>query len=307
MIHALAAWADARGLRVAAGPGRILNEVRAEVSERITRGELSQGFVEKWLGWINEGDLKQDDAGGTLVVIATPSPALPIRFTLPDRIISTRIPPTYAEDSGADKEMEKQLAVALSVPPDAVRRLHAPCKPLGARLGLTMYGRNNITYAPGLGSYIRLGVFLVHIPWAAAAERSAAEYPAARTMPECETCTACRDACPTDAIGEERFLIKAERCIVFHNEFPGAWPAWIPVHAHNCLVGCMLCQEACPQNAGLLTVSGETVFDRDETEAILHDQSGKSSAIRDSIKSKLTAIHMDWLENILGRNTAALL
>ena len=32
----------------------------------------------------------------------------------------------------------------------------APLKPLAVRLGLVRYGRNNVTYAPGMGSYIQL-------------------------------------------------------------------------------------------------------------------------------------------------------
>jgi epoxyqueuosine reductase len=60
--------------------------------------------------------------------------------------------------------------------------------------------------------------------------------------------------CPSGAITEERFLLRAERCIVFHNEQPGEvpFPAWMDASWHNCLVGCMLCQSICPADKDFL-------------------------------------------------------
>ena len=79
-------------------------------------------------------------------------------------------------------------------------------------------------------------------------------------------------ACPTGAIAADRFLLHAERCLVFHNERPGtvAFPEWIPPSSHGCLVGCMKCQEECPENAGLLdrTVD-EGDFSEEDTAVLL--------------------------------------
>ena len=53
---------------------------------------------------------------------------------------------------------------------------------------------------------------------------------APRMLPRCEHCRSCARACPTGAIAADRFLLHAERCLVFHNERPGTipFPRWIP-------------------------------------------------------------------------------
>ena len=91
-------------------------------------------------------------------------------------------------------------------------------------------------------------------------------------MPMCEGCTICASACPTGAIPEDRFLLKAELCITYWNEKPGdvPFPDWLDRGWHDCLVGCLHCQRACPENEGVLGYE-ETgpVFSEDETEMLL--------------------------------------
>jgi epoxyqueuosine reductase len=79
-----------------------------------------------------------------------------------------------------------------------------------------------------------------------------------KVMAVCEIPTVMA-ACPTGAISSDRFLLHAERCIVFHNEQPGdvPFPSWMKPSWHNCIVGCMLCQRACPVDGKLLSWIGE--------------------------------------------------
>lgn len=127
-------------------------------------------------------------------------------------------------------------------------------------------------------------------------------------MEACDACTACICACPSGVIDPERFLVRAERCITLWNEMPGdvQFPDWLEHSWHNCLVGCMRCQEVCPandMNAGRF-VEGP-VFPEEETEILL---AGTPRAeMPASLVQKLAT--WDLLESLemLPRNLAPLL
>ena len=69
-----------------------------------------------------------------------------------------------------------------------------------------------------------------------------------RLMESCRSCKICTSECPTHAISDARFVIDVEKCISLCNEIAGEIPGWIPVRAHNALIGCLRCQLRCPVN-----------------------------------------------------------
>jgi len=94
----------------------------------------------------------------------------------------------------------------------------------------------------------------------------------ATMMKSCEGCELCRRACPTGAIPSDRFLLRTERCIVYHNEKKGnvPFPNWMDVSWHNCIVGCMHCQRVCPLNKNFIQWIGEEEeFSEEETALFL--------------------------------------
>jgi epoxyqueuosine reductase len=94
----------------------------------------------------------------------------------------------------------------------------------------------------------------------------------AQMMKSCRKCYACRQNCPTGAIPDDRFLLRAERCIVFHNEKKGdiPFPVWIDPSWHNCLFGCLHCQRVCPQNREFLRwIEEKEEFSQEETALLL--------------------------------------
>jgi epoxyqueuosine reductase len=69
-----------------------------------------------------------------------------------------------------------------------------------------------------------------------------------KMLDRCESCVACLRLCPTGAITSDRFLLHAEQCLTYHNEASVDFPSWIDPSWHDCLIGCMRCQLACPEN-----------------------------------------------------------
>jgi epoxyqueuosine reductase len=301
MSKDLKAWAESRNWAAAWGPASVAEEARAEVAERRKTGEVAPIFAARWLRRF-DGSVA---AGTTAIIVAVPRPAHRLRVTTPAGEIAVVVPPTYIGDREVDTAVRCKLAAFLGRGPDAVRPLRAPLKALAVRFGLALYGRNNVTYVPGMGSYVQLVGALTDVvldlpePWR----------PRPYTlMQECDSCEACRGACPAAAIGEDRFLLHAERCLTNYNELPGPWPKWLAPTWHSCLLGCLYCQNACPQNVGRLTMeAADVLFDLEETSALAAGPVVQSGALRDRIARKVALLGLTEYDAVLGRNLQALL
>ncbi|MBU7005068.1 MAG: hypothetical protein HXS50_05835, partial [Theionarchaea archaeon] len=174
-----------------------------------------------------------------------------------------------------------------------------PLKLVAVRSGLGRYGRNNICYVPGFGSFHRLVAFYADLPV------SKDSWRAPKMMEECEDCDRCRRACPTGAIPAERLLLRAERCLALHTERTGPFPEWIDPRWFNCLVGCMICQRACPVDRDLLDFSDDAIaFSREETDLMLAG-SGYDE-LPAATRKRIEEIDMDWIMDVLPRNLRVL-
>jgi epoxyqueuosine reductase len=198
------------------------------------------------------------EAARSILIAAAPSSAVRVTFYVGENNRSFLIPPTYMPRHW--KSIKERVEKA--VEGHETWKAYLPKKLLAVMSGLASYGRNNITYVRGLGSYIRLQAYLT-----TAGPESGIRGIEHETM--CGSCAACVSACPTGAITKESFKINAERCITMYNERDGAFPEWIPEGAHNCIVGCMRCQLCCPINKGRLKTEKGPVFDETETRLIL--------------------------------------
>jgi epoxyqueuosine reductase len=64
----------------------------------------------------------------------------------------------------------------------------------------------------------------------------------------CGTCTACMDACPTEAIPEP-YVVDGSKCISYFTiELKGAIPEEVKGKFDNWIFGCDICQDVCPWN-----------------------------------------------------------
>jgi epoxyqueuosine reductase len=175
-----------------------------------------------------------------------------------------------------------------------------PLKTLAVRSGLGEYGRNNICYVNGLGSYAQLVGLFSDMPCADDDWREA------RMLVRCESCAACRKACRGGAIPDDRFLLRAERCLTYHSERAGRLPSCFETARHDALMGCMECQRVCPEDRPFhgWVVQGED-FTEQETELLLAGVARPD--IPEGLAEKLAGLDLlDGLE-ILPRNLGAVL
>ncbi|MCK5147282.1 hypothetical protein KAR48_11035 [bacterium] len=114
-------------------------------------------------------------------------------------------------------------------------------KTAAARSGLSEYGRNNIAYVKGMGSYLSLSGYFTD----AVLEDNWQE---AKMLKACENCDICINECPNECISKEKFVIDVGRCTTLYNEVDGTFPEFIKKDAHNAIMGCMHCQLSCPEN-----------------------------------------------------------
>ena len=235
-------------------------------------------------------------------MVAVPRPAHEVAFERPGQApLRAILPPTYVHYRRLFAEVQQDLAQH-GLPGCLVEPLKGPFKAVAARLGLVRYGRNNVTYAQDLGSYLQLCGF-----WTDATREGPLPPGKAELLPECAHCERCRRACPTGAIPADRILLHAERCLSYANENPGRWPDWAAAGPHRCLVGCLLCQKACPANPRLEVADSGIAFSSEETQALLDSPDPLPPGLQASIQAKLAQLGPEYLAPSLGRNLRALI
>ncbi len=156
---------------------------------------------------------------------------------------------THADEYQPLRDDLKRLAARLKeIVPGArsvayVDSNHHVDREAAARAGIAVYGKNTLAITRKHGSWVVLGALITDVelaPTSADPERPAWD--------ACGSCTACIDACPTDAIVEAGVL-DASRCLSYLSQ---SRLAELPHAAafEDRVYGCDICQDVCPWNRG---------------------------------------------------------
>ncbi|MFX0061240.1 MAG: 4Fe-4S double cluster binding domain-containing protein [Candidatus Hermodarchaeota archaeon] len=238
---------DEKGYQGRIVSAKHIDDIRADIEKRHQQNQFDQEFYQERISVFkyNPSTLSEINS---IIIVAVPQRQIRVNFTWHEKTVSLIIPPTYIEEM--DKKVEEILEEILISLGYHVTRAKLPLKLLAVYSGLAKYGRNNISYIPGLGSFHRLVAFYSNLPC------GDDNWQKLQMMKYCQKCSACLRKCPTNAITPIRFLLRAERCITFLNEKPGniSFPDWLEPSWHNCLIGCLHCQTICPVNKKYLSL-----------------------------------------------------
>ena len=261
-------------------------------------GAISANFYPELTKYLNFDYKPALPEARSIIVVASPQP--PTRVLFDDYAVI--IPPTYIYSVIWEKQLNL-VTDYLQPRGYRVARARLPYKTLAVRSGLGRYGRNNICYIPGMGSFHRFGAFYSDLP----CEDDGWHAP--EVMKLCKTCKLCMDKCPTECIPADRFLIYADRCLTHFNESENPIPAWINPDWHNALLGCMVCQKVCPLNKDSLEKIQDAVekFSKVETDEILAGTTQEN--LRPATITKLESLCLADIDiyPLLKRNLSLLL
>lgn len=263
---------------------------------RISRQKTIQGYVKD----LEFEPPKELPNARSLIVVATPWKlrSVGVRWRGKDHLLLIPGGYFYYEDGPFRSALKERIRRdVLKNSGASLQFANPPLKTLAVRSGLAEYGRNNIAYVDGYGSF--------HVLWAFFAGQELPDQWARpyRTMRLCKGCSVCTRACTTGAFAESNFVLDAGRCVSTYNELRGAIPGWVDARTHNALIGCLRCQFTCPANRELVR-NFDHVADLSESETELLLGGSQDAKLEASIAGKLAGLGEWYAKDMkyLGRN-----
>ena len=229
------------GYRAVIVPISRQDDIRVEIESFAATQELN-GYQQFIVGQYEFAPPELPFEAKSIIMTAAPHPVCSeVVFALGGKIYKLYTANTPTDNATGDYVTKTVSEAEYTIEPTG---FWFPFKRFAVQSGLCEYGRNNIAYAPGLGSYVAISAYYTDMPSDEDTWRGVV------TSAQCEGCTVCESFCPTGAIIKDRFLIDNTLCLCGLNEGPGEeFPPFVPKNAHHAVVGCMRCQYSCPMNA----------------------------------------------------------
>jgi epoxyqueuosine reductase len=152
-VTELYAYLEERGLQGRVVPIHHLQDLQQDVEGRHGRGEFEAEFYQERLTFFRWQHPDELPAATSLVVASVPRPQTRVSFTQHGKTLALVLPPTYLRYREVARETTELLAGWLAPCGYHVVKAQVPQKLLAVCSGLAEYGRNNITYVRGMGSF----------------------------------------------------------------------------------------------------------------------------------------------------------
>jgi epoxyqueuosine reductase len=241
----------------------------------------------------------------SVIVMAVFTPLMTVDFHHEGKVHEILVPHYY--DDGITEDHLKTTILNKIIGDNQHRvenaKMHVLLKRLAVRTGLGKYGRNNICYVEGMGSFLKLFAFFTDF------EFDEDNWQEVAMMDSCKNCKVCLNQCPTGSISENSFVIDVEKCIPLYNEVPGEIPDWINPTSHSALMGCLRCQLPCPANSEVATKTYKLDhISQEETKKILDGIINDELSL--SISQKLRMFppeHASYFLPVIARNLRLLI
>jgi epoxyqueuosine reductase len=275
-----------------------LPEIREDIEKLVRQGLIDKRLNEAYLRF--QYQVPADLPGAAnILIIAAPSPITQAYFKWHGNTYAVIIPPQYIRRTD-EARVKEILTSSLKTAGCGFSRARLPLKTLAVRSGLAQYGRNNISYIPGFGSFYRLIAYYTDCKY------DSDDWHEQKVMKACENCSKCIENCPTQCISPDRFLVHAGNCLTWLNEIEDEFPGWVKPEWHNAVIGCMRCQEICPVDSKQVDkIARGPEFSEKETALIL--EKTPLDKLPEPTKEKLQVISADDWYNVFGRNLRALI
>jgi epoxyqueuosine reductase len=275
-----------------------LEELQEDIENQRKLKSFSRKFYDGSLSHLMFKPPEEIKTAESVIVTAAQQTKINVKFNLSGKAYPVIVPPIYSCDT--DEKVFNIISRVLDNYGFEAVTAVLPEKLLAVRSGLAEYGRNNISYINGWGSFFRIKAFYSDLPCNIDAWQDL------KMMDRCVNCAACMKKCPTGAIVPDRFIYFAEKCITYFNEGQDEFPEWLDSSFHNCLIGCMVCQEVCPLNKDNNdNIVDGCEFSEDETVMILNGI--QKDKLPDKTFDKLQKLWLLEDYDLLKRNLGVLI
>ncbi|HVP37285.1 MAG TPA: hypothetical protein VMT04_09845, partial [Terriglobales bacterium] len=151
-----------RGYRSSIVSVRRLIDLKREIESRRNQGLLDQRLYQEYFTSFSYHPPEGLARAESIILVAAPQPQIQVIFNWKGKSQPLVIPPTYLHYS--DVMIRDLLSDVLESRGYKIASALLPVKLLSARSGLSFYGKNNISYIPGIGSFYRLIAFYSDLP-----------------------------------------------------------------------------------------------------------------------------------------------